>query len=121
MACRVVFISLLFVLIAAPATAVTINFRHLDTQDWSRQSCLPGLAIRGATEAGGQINTGTGDVAHWRHGGLGVQSTGDSGRRGGSDQIDSHGANDAVVFRFDRAVRLERISFLSRQWIRSRV
>ena len=96
---------------AGPALATTIDFTRLDTMEWQAQSTLPGLTIEGATHDGGSIQRSTADVAHWRYGGLGVKSEDDSGNFDGTEQLDTQGANDALVFRFDRAVQLERISF----------
>ena len=83
----------------------TIDFTRLDTMEWQAQSTLPGLTIEGATHDGGSIHRSTADVAHWRYGGLGVKSEDDSGNFDGTEQLDTQGANDALVFRFDRAVR----------------
>ncbi len=116
MACRPVLFLFFVVFHAVPAAATTIDFRHVNTASWSGESALPGLTIQGATEVGGTIKTGTSDVGHWRHRGLGVKSSDDSGLFDGTEQFDSYGANDAVVFRFDRRVRLERISFVMTDW-----
>lgn len=105
------FTACLFACLALPASATTIDFSRLDTQDWGAQSNLTGLTIEGATEEGGVVQTGTASVGHRRFGALGVKSEGDAGYSDGSDQLDTQGANDVVVLRFDRAVRLERISF----------
>ena len=97
--------------LAMPAAATTINFSRLDTVDWATSSSQNGLTIEGATEQNGAVQAGTASVAHRRFGALGVKSEDDAGYSDGSDQLDTQGANDVVILRFDRAVRLERISF----------
>lgn len=97
--------------LALPAVATTINFSRLDTVDWATRSSQNGLTIEGATEQDGTVHAGTASVAHRRFGALGVKSEGDAGYSDGTDQLDTQGANDVVILRFDRAVRLERISF----------
>ena len=98
---------------ALPAAATTINFSRLDTVDWAAQSSLDGLTIEGATEENGTVHAGTASVGHRRYGSLGVKSQDDAGYSDGTDQLDTQGANDVVILKFDRAVRLERISFTS--------
>ncbi|MCV6592102.1 MAG: hypothetical protein OIF48_04060 [Silicimonas sp.] len=106
-----IYIALIFLCFAAPATATTVSFSHLPDQPWSDSAHLPGLTIEAGREQGGRVVTGAARIGHGRGAGLGVLGAGDSGLRDGSDQIDSFGANDVVIFRFDRAVRLERITF----------
>ncbi len=96
---------------ASPLMATTIDFTRLDTTGWQNHSSYSGLTIEGATEENGRIQRGTADVGQWRHGGLGAKSADDSGNFDGTEQLDTQGANDALVFKFDRAVQLERITF----------
>ncbi len=119
MVCRFI-LSFLAIACAMPALATTIDFTRFDTIGWQSQSRLAGLTIEGATEVDGQIARGTADVAHWRYGGLGAKSADDTGHRfDGTEQLDTQGANDAVVFKFDRAVQLRRITFsLTDYWDR---
>lgn len=108
---RRLLVAVLSLFLAAPAFATTINFGRLATQDWTGQSRLPGLTIEGGTEVGGRVDVGTASVGHRRFGALGIKSADDTGAPDGTDQLDTVGANDVAIFRFDRAVRLERISF----------
>ncbi len=110
MVCRLIAI-LFSVCLASPGLAATIDFSRIDTQDWTARSNLPGVTIEGATEVDGVVQRGTASVGHRRYGGLGIKSADDTGAPDGTDQLDTQGANDVAVFRFDRAVRLERISF----------
>ena len=96
---------------ALPAAATTINFSRLDSVDWAAQSALDGLTFEGATEESGTVQTGTASVGHRRFGSLGIKSADDAGYSDGTDQLDTQGANDVVILRFDNAVRLESISF----------
>ena len=105
------FAAALLICLAASGQAATIDFSRLETQDWTAQSTLPGLTIEAGSEVNGTVQTGTASVGHRRFGALGVKSADDTGAPDGTDQLDTVGANDVVVFRFDRAVRLERISF----------
>ena len=113
---RPILMFLAFVILAPSAQATTFVFGDFDTTGWQDQVALGGATIQGATEVDGQIDVGSADVGNWRYRGLGVRSPDDSGLADGTDMFDSYGANDAVVFRFDRAVRLERISFAATDW-----
>ncbi|NNE80880.1 MAG: hypothetical protein HKN18_11485 [Silicimonas sp.] len=73
------------------------------------------MSVQGGTESGGQIAAGTANAIQSPRG-LSVQSADDSPYEDGTWQIDSYGANDAVIFQFDRAVRLESITFAMGDW-----
>jgi len=106
------FAAVLF-LSALPVTslAATIDFTRTETSGWVETSRLQGLTLEGAVEVDGQVQRGGAKVGHWRFGGLGLKGSTDSGELDGTDQFDSYGDNDVVVLKFDRTVRLDRISF----------
>ena len=97
--------------LACPAAATTLQFNTAGDQ-------LAGQGARmlGATETGGQVDTGTARATFLPWGGLGVQSGDDTTYAGGTWQMDSYGANDVIVFEFDRVVRLDAISLAMTDW-----
>ena len=99
--------SLALFLAPLPVAATTLDFRHVAFRGWAPSVQLDGLTVQTGIERA---------VRAIRNVGLGVRSPGDDGRPDRSDQIDSLGANEVVVLRFDHAVRLERISFSGTEW-----
>ena len=111
MACRSLIAVFAFFL-AGPAAATTIDFTRLAATDWAATSPLPGVTLEAGAEVGGRVQTGGAEVRHNRFGGLGIKGHDDSGDPwSGTDQLDSYGANDVLILRFDRLVRLSRITF----------
>ncbi|MDA8585678.1 hypothetical protein N9L47_05315 [Rhodobacteraceae bacterium] len=100
-----------FAILAFPVAATTLNFQHMESSGWQKSSDVSGVIIEGATEVDGVVQRGTAEAGHFRFGGLGVKSDDDSGYSDGTEQLDTQGANDVAVFRFDRVVSLDRLSF----------
>ena len=101
-----IFLSLFSV---SPTWAATLSFNGLVTAP-------TGVTIEAARVVDGRVVQGHDSLSTSRSRGLGVVGAGDTGEADGTDQIDSYGGEDVIVFRFDRPVRLERIDFALTDW-----
>ena len=75
-----------------------------------------GLIVEAGRIVDGRVLLGQDSLSTSRSRGLGVVGAGDTGDADGTDQIDSYDGEDAIIFRFDRPVRLERIELALTDW-----
>ena len=113
---RLIACSLAMVLLSTASFAASLDFRYAGATGWATEARFAGLTVLAGTESGGQVQKGQADIAALAYRGLGVRSAEDTGLYDPSAQIDTYGANDVVIFQFDRAVQLERISFSGTEW-----
>lgn len=101
------------------AQAATFNFASTSS-DWSGQHAftVDGVTMSVSSAQADEHHkiTSGAQIAHWRTYGLGVAGAGDTGKTDGSQQLDSYGASDVVIFDFDQEVSLGMLSFIFADW-----